>query len=89
MRVKYRTTHFPTGTVTETECDCNGIEDFLRHINRWNIAGNGEYLYVACDIQPVSLVAHDFKSIVEISTMRSPESVAEHGGWWTDLAKRG
>ena len=84
MKFKYRSTHFPTGTVTETECECVNEKDFLRFLNQWNHSGGGSYLYVGLNISRGSGAAHDFNSSVTISQERTPESVYKAGGYWTN-----
>ena len=84
MKFKYRSTHFPTGTVTETECECMNEMDFLRFLNQWNHVGGGSYLYVGLNISRGSAAAHDFKSSVMVSHERSAKSVADAGGYWTE-----
>ena len=83
MKFKYRSTHFPTGTVTETECDCVSEKDFLRFLNQWNHAGGGSYIYVGMNIPRGSIAAHDLKGSVVVSKERTPESVRKAGGYWT------
>ena len=84
MRFKYRSTHFPTGTVTETECDCLSEKDFLRFLNQWNHAGGGSYLYVGLKVSRGSMAAHDFKGSVIVSQERTAKAVADAGGYWTE-----
>ncbi len=83
MKFKYRSIHFPTGTVTETECDSVSEKDFLRFLNQWNMAGGGSYIYVGLDISRGSIATHDFKNSVVVSQERTPKSVADAGGYWT------
>lgn len=86
MRFKYQSIHFPTGIVSTMEGDFDSEADFLRYLNRWNVAGKGVYLYTADGHAPKAHAAHDFKSHRTITeAKRDPRSVYAAGGWWTAL----
>lgn len=86
MRFEYQSTHFPTGLVSALFVECDSEVDFFRHLNNWNLAGKGIYLYTAKGHAPIGHAAHDHNSSYTITPVkRDPRSIRAAGGWWTPL----
>jgi len=92
MKFAYTSQYVPTGRVSVTEGHFDNEADFLRFINKWNIAGMGLYLYTATDPihSPKGHAAHDFKSTRVITpAVRDVNDVYAAGGFWTTVEKVG
>jgi hypothetical protein len=87
MKFEYMSRHFPTGSVCKQSGEFESEADFLRHLNKWNVQGNGIYLYTAQGITPKGHAALDLGGEI-ISQERTPESIIKAGGWWTDIGKK-